>query len=142
MEKWTVARFRPAYQSDFRARMDWCVKSYARANHQPLVDLNGDSSGTVVTVSSQSGEEIILDAAGSQDPDGDHLAYSWHFYKEAGTFRGIFTRLSAAGPRVSLVAPAVTTRRTIHIILEVMDDGLPRLRSYRRIILIVDPATQ
>ena len=34
-EKWTVARFRPAYQNDFRSRLDWCVKPYQKSNHRP-----------------------------------------------------------------------------------------------------------
>ena len=32
-----------AFQNDFAARADWCVKSYKEANHQPVVKLNHDA---------------------------------------------------------------------------------------------------
>ena len=37
----TLWRWREAYQHDFAARMDWCVKPWAEANHIPLVVVNG-----------------------------------------------------------------------------------------------------
>ena len=38
-----VWRFRRAMFNDFRARMDWCVKPYDQANHNPVAAFNGDT---------------------------------------------------------------------------------------------------
>lgn len=35
-ERHTVSRWRPAFQRDFMARLDWCVESYDDANHNPV----------------------------------------------------------------------------------------------------------
>ena len=38
----SVDRWRTAYQNAFAARMDWCVKPYAEANHEPIAVCNKD----------------------------------------------------------------------------------------------------
>jgi hypothetical protein len=38
----TVWRWRPAFQADFAARAQWCVKPVKEANHPPVPVLNGD----------------------------------------------------------------------------------------------------
>ena len=38
-----VYRWRPAFQADFQARLDWCVKPYSEANHPPVVRIRGGS---------------------------------------------------------------------------------------------------
>lgn len=37
----TIYRWRKAYQNDFEARMDWCVKLPEEANHPPEIKCNG-----------------------------------------------------------------------------------------------------
>ena len=37
----TIWRWREAYQNDFAARMDWTIKDYRHANHNPVVEVNG-----------------------------------------------------------------------------------------------------
>ena len=37
--KATIWRWRPAYQNDFAARMDWTIKPFAEANHPPVAKL-------------------------------------------------------------------------------------------------------
>ena len=37
--KATIWRWRPAFQNDFAARMDWTIKPYAEANHPPVGNL-------------------------------------------------------------------------------------------------------
>ena len=67
----SVYRWRPAFQADFAARLDWCVKPYAEANHPPVVRIKGSSSPPV-----KPGESITLDASITTDPDGSGLAFS------------------------------------------------------------------
>lgn len=45
---YTIHRWRAAYQNEFEARMDWCVKDLRGANHQPTAVCNGDSSRQVL----------------------------------------------------------------------------------------------
>lgn len=66
----TVWRWRSAFQRDFQARMDWCVKPPAEANHHPLIVCNGDATRNVFHLQARSGGTIRLSAAGSRDPDG------------------------------------------------------------------------
>ena len=53
----TIWRWRTAFQNDFAARMDWCTKSFAEANHAPVPALTHDRKLTA-----KSGEMIVLDA--------------------------------------------------------------------------------
>ena len=39
----SVYRWRPAFQADFAARLDWCVKPFEKANHPPVVRIKGES---------------------------------------------------------------------------------------------------
>lgn len=43
----TIWRWREAFQHDFAARMDWCVKSYEEANHPPVPRLTHAEELTV-----------------------------------------------------------------------------------------------
>src|SRR5207237_8478539 len=43
----TVWRWRPAFQADFQARMDWCVRPNQKANHPPIAGLRGAASREV-----------------------------------------------------------------------------------------------
>jgi hypothetical protein len=130
----TVWRWRPAYQNGFQARMDWCVREYAEANHSPVAAVRGDRSPDVLRVSPAPGEVIDLDASGSTDPDGDQLTYRWWVYPEAGTYEGKVTIAHPEAPQASLHVPRDAAGRTIHVILEVQDHGSPSLTSYRRLV--------
>jgi hypothetical protein len=118
----TVWRWRPAFQNDFQARMDWCVKPFSGANHAPLAQVVG---GTTRTVSP--GATVVLDATGSSDPDGHGLSYTWWCYKEAGASVTIANSTSRIA---SFIAPSAGT---VHAILEVKDNGSPPLTAYRRV---------
>ena len=54
-------------------------------NHNPRVVVNGEAGTAPITVITAAGTPIVLDAAGTTDPDGHALAYRWFFYPEAGT---------------------------------------------------------
>jgi hypothetical protein len=157
----TIWRWRTAFQHDFAARMDWTIRPFAEANHNPRVVVNGRSGTEPLVLDAVVGTSVVLDAAGTSDPDGHALRFTWFHYPEAGT--GIPgqpvrerepAREGAGGtpppvgmppqppPRVAIEA-ASTARATVtpkvpgvaHVILAVEDDGQPSLTSYRRVIL-------
>jgi len=128
----TVYRWRPAFQADFQARLDWCVRSYAEANHPPVVRIVGDRERNVAP-----GEEVTLDAGASTDPDGNALTFAWSMYPRTGgdiepvRIEGRATKLAR------LKVPPGTSGRTIPVLLTVQDDGSPGLTRYGRVVLIV-----
>ncbi|MDO8587714.1 MAG: DUF1593 domain-containing protein [Armatimonadota bacterium] len=133
-ERATVYRWRAAYQADFRARLDWCVKPFDKANHAPTACVTGPPSRKVA-----SGGIAQLDATGSTDPDGDKLACDWYFYREPSSYRGELAIEHGDNGRARFRAPRVDSPQTIHIILTVTDDGFPALRGYRRVVVTVEP---
>jgi hypothetical protein len=155
----TIWRWRTALQHDFAARMDWTIKDAREANHNPRVVVNGRAGTEPLTVEAQVDAPLLLDAAGTTDPDGDALTFHWFFYPEAGAgipgqpvVTGRLPRAPAPGtpppPRVvvdnraggqATVVPKVAG--IAHVILAVEDGGSPSLTSYRRVILEIRPAT-
>jgi hypothetical protein len=81
----TIWRWRKAFQHDFAARMDWTTKGVREANHNPEVVVNGRAGKEPLVLEARVGTPVTLDAAGTHDPDGQSLRYSWFFYPEAGT---------------------------------------------------------
>lgn len=136
----TIWRWREHFQHDFAARMDWCVaRNFKDANHNPVAVLNGNTTKEVLQISAKAGQTIQLSAAGSKDPDQHRLEHSWHIYREAGTFAGEAKLSASTGEATSLRAPEVKKPETIHVILEVRDDGEPALWAYRRAVIQVQP---
>ena len=152
----TIWRWREAFQHDFEARMSWTVKSYRRANHNPLVRVNGSKGTAPVTLDAQVGKPVRLDAAGTRDPDGDRLRYRWFFYREAGAgtgqSRATVDLSRSAGSRTTVTptstcppawlpdVPCTAATGLAHVIVAVTDKGSPSLTSYRRVILRVRAA--
>jgi len=81
----TIWRWRIAFQHDFAARMDWTIEDAAHANHNPEVVVNGLSGKAPLLLDAVVGIPLIVDAAGTRDPDENALTYTWFFYPEAGT---------------------------------------------------------
>ena len=148
----TIWRWREAFQNDFAARMDWTVKDFAHANHSPVIDVNGSSDTSPITIDAEIGKPVELDAGKSHDPDGQALHYSWFHYAEAGTtgFNAAAVTLDGAATSHATVTATAACRPpwiagmipcrgdgVAHIILAVTDEGSPQLTSYRRIILHV-----
>ena len=134
-----VWRFRRAMFNDFRGRMDWCVRPYAAANHNPVAAFNGDAGDTIVRLSVKPGQRVSLDASGSTDPDGDAILYSWWVYPEAGTYGGGVVVDSPKASKTSIAVPADAGGKEIHVILEVRDDSdIISMYDYRRVVLSVE----
>jgi hypothetical protein len=70
-----VYRWRPAFQNDLAARLDWCVKPFKGANHPPAVRISGEPIRPA-----KPGASITLDGRGTSDPDGDDLRFEWSIY--------------------------------------------------------------
>ena len=150
----SIWRWRKAFQNDFAARIDWTIKDVAHANHNPSLVVEGQPGTAPIERTVDTGQTITLDAAGSSDPDGQPLHYTWWLYEEAGlsgTQGASVTIANPASPQARITVnspcrdpwiPALRPCRgegVAHIILEVTDEGTPQLTSYRRIILHVRP---
>ncbi|MFK7735061.1 MAG: nucleoside hydrolase-like domain-containing protein [Pirellulaceae bacterium] len=134
-----IKRWSKGYDNDFAARMDWSIThKYSEANHHPIAFLNGDATRKVLNVSVTPGSTLQLSAAGSNDPDNNPLAYSWSFYKEPSTWKEAVTIADASSIEAKVSIPSTAGGKTIHIILEIHDDGTPNLYAYRRVILNVN----
>ena len=121
---------------DFQARMDWCVAvKFEEANHPPVARVKGSLDREVKT-----GDKVVLDAGKSSDPDGDELNFRWWQYRDAGNCEGSVEIAFPEKPRTSFTVPEVEEPCTIHIILEVRDNGSPSLVSYRRLIFTLSPS--
>lgn len=134
--KATIWRWRQAYQNDFAARMDWSIKPYKEANHPPIIRLNH-----VQNLSVKSGEDVLLDASGSHDPDTNDLKYEWIYYREVGTYESnVRIKIKdSTSQKAYFTAPKVNQPETVHFILAVTDTGVPALTRYQRVIVTVFP---
>jgi len=151
----TIWRWRRAFQNDFAARMDWTIRDFAHANHNPIVTIDGNEGTAPIYIDAEVGKPISLDAAKSHDPDGQPLHFQWFHYAEAGLTGSNYAAISIAGadtPKATITPTAACRDAWIpgmipckgdgiaHIILAVTDEGSPQLTSYRRVILTVHPA--
>ncbi len=130
----TIWRWREAYQNDFAARMDWCVKDYDEANHPPAPKLDHSEYLTVYE-----GDRVEISAIGSTDPDQDQLFFEWMQYREVGSYKGWLQINNANNIKASFTAPGVSYPQTAHIILKVTDNGEPSLTRYERLIIEILP---
>lgn len=136
----TLLRWAAALQNDFAARMDWCVAdSFANANHAPSAKLNGDDSKRILQLRAKAGKTVTLSADGSSDADGNSIDVKWFVYPEPSDFSGDVKLSSMNRAQTSFVAPYVTEAKPLHIILEVIDNGTPKLVSYRRAVVTLEP---
>jgi hypothetical protein len=133
-----ISRWSEGYNNDFAARMDWSItENYEDANHHPIALLNGDKTRQVLHTSVKENSVIELSAVGSTDPDGDKLNYSWSFYAGASSYEGKVDIQGSSSEKIKLKIPHDAKGKTIHIILEINDNGIPNLYAYRRMILNV-----
>ncbi|KAI0903092.1 DUF1593-domain-containing protein [Ustulina deusta] len=157
-----VWRWRDAFQNDFAARMQWSLPAnVSRANHHPIISVNGSTGLTPLNLAVSAGSIVILDATNTQDPDGDRLSFRWFQYKEPGAndwnVVGTVPQLNISttndGSLVQLQVPQANESCNgkssnpsgcwlLHLILEVTDDGYHPLTSYRRVLLQTSNNTQ
>lgn len=125
-------RWIPVLQNDFAARADWCVNAYEDANHAPIVTLK-----TPYDVTAKAGAKIKLKATAT-DPDNDLLTFNWWPYKEVGTYPQDVTIEAADSANAFFTVPQdAQPGQTIHLILQVSDDGEPTLAHFARVVVTV-----
>ena len=120
--------------------MKWSVTpTFAAANHEPVVSVNGP-----LNVTAAPGETVRLDgprdrprrpradaSSGGSTPTPTPI-------RAQVVLAGANTRsTSFEVPANSVVPPNAVPGQTIHLILEVTDDGTPALTSYQRVIVTV-----
>jgi len=127
-------RWSRAFQNDWAARADWCVKSYKEANHPPFATVLPETN-----LNAAAGSGVQLNAKGWKDTDGDKLRYKWWHYKEPSLYKGGINIRNADTDHAYFNVPKdVKEGQTIHIICEVTDNGNPPLTRYRRVIVELD----
>ena len=130
----TIWRWRDHFQYDFAARMDWCVaKDFNDANHNPIPILNGDHTKNVLYINAEGKDFIELSAENTYDPDNDEIQIKWWIYPEAGDVKGA-TLIKMEGMTTS-VDLSNASGKTLHVILQVNDQGEPNLYAYRRVVI-------
>lgn len=133
----TVWRWRPAFQREFQARMDWCVQPPADANHPPVAVLNQDASIAPLWIPVAPGQRVSLHASGSSDPDRHSLHYKWWIYPEPSNLKTNLAIEQPDSPSVTVSVPNSATNQVLHVLLAVSDTGAPPLTRYRRAVLAV-----
>jgi hypothetical protein len=133
LAKYDWSRWFPAQQLDFAARLKWGVTpKYAKANHAPVTQV---LSGNTVSVAA--GKSVQLQGLG-YDPDGNALTVQWWQYRDAGNYAGLvdIAKPTAFNTKVTVPADA-HSGQTIHLIMQVTDNGTPALTSYQRVVITV-----
>jgi Protein of unknown function (DUF1593) len=128
----SVYRWRPAFQADFQARLDWCVKPFDGANHPPKVSIAGKRERAATP-----GEVITLDASGTNDPDDDRLTFAWSVYPVGP---GSANEVTVDGRNERIARVALSPRLTgkiLPILLIVTDQGSPPLTRYARVLVTI-----
>ncbi|WP_395108148.1 nucleoside hydrolase-like domain-containing protein [Actinomadura sp. SCN-SB] len=121
-------------QNDFATRAKWGVTSdYDDANHNPRAHVREG-----LTLTMKPGQSAKLHASAT-DPDRDALTYNWWEYADADTYAGTaipITNADTLTPTFAVPADA-KPGDTIHLILQVSDNGTPKLTHYQRVVVTV-----
>lgn len=119
-----------AVMNGLSARLDWSITpDYAQANHEPQIE-------GPLALNVKAGETVSLKYKVS-DPDKDPVVCRW-LTLPAGSYAG---EVSVADPQKAItkvtIPQDVRSGDTIHLLLEVVDEGNPSLTRYHRVILTV-----
>lgn len=127
------ARFLAAAQNDFAARMQWSVTpKFSGANHPPVVRIKGP-----VAIPAGAGSTVQLQGEVS-DPDHDSVKVTWWQYSDAGTYPGDIVFSDPAALTTTFRVPDdAKPGQTINIVLEGIDNGMPALTRYQRVVVTV-----
>ncbi len=130
-----LTRWIPAVKRSFLNRLSYSTRSPAQVNREPAPVVQGKPGPDVIRMTVDPGERVLLDASESYDQDGDDLAFDWWVYPEASSYPGRVEFEPAQTPQFVFTVPTDIGEHTVHLILEVRDNGSPSLVAYRRVIL-------
>lgn len=125
----TIWRWRDAFQNDFAARMQWALPgNVSRANHHPLVSINGSSEIAPLNLTVTPGTTVTLDAMDTVDPDGLDIRTS---------LEGQVAQVAIPAEEESCNGKGYNPSGCwlLHLTLEVTDNGYHPLTSHRRVLL-------
>ena len=72
------------------------------------------------------------------DADGNAVRVKWWRWKDVDTYPGRVTLTSPTVPSTTMQVPAdAIAGQTIHLVLEVTDNGTPALTRYQRVVVSV-----
>ena len=121
----TVYRWRQAYQNEFAARMDWCVKPPAQGSHPPIVSLTGPTRHHL-----HPGKCILLDLSASRSSGGGGVTVHWYPYPLDPDTQVEFENPDAARTRVSIKS---SHSGILYLLGDVTGAGDPPLTRYARV---------
>ncbi|MHC4580704.1 MAG: nucleoside hydrolase-like domain-containing protein [Planctomycetota bacterium] len=134
-DKSSLSHWIIAFQNDYAARADWCVRSYRQANHPPEI-----ASCEPANIEARAGQTIRLSVSRINDPDGDELKYHWWHYPEATTYKGQIELHHSNQQEFELKMPkGQGFHGIIHMICSITDNGNPPLTRYQRMIIKIRP---
>lgn len=135
----SINKWQKQIWNDFAARMLWTsTDKFEDANHHPLAVLDGDASLHCVFRRVKAGDVLCFDASASKDVDGNELHYKWTIYEAPSTYKGSMLLDGDSSAQCTLQIPTDASGKSIHLILEVTDNGMPALTAYRRVVLNVE----
>jgi hypothetical protein len=121
--------------SSFLGRLQWAIKEPGAVNHPPTAVVNGQAGNQMIRLQAEPGSQLTLDASMSSDSDGNALRFRWFHYAQAGTYNREIRLARPEEARQLFAVPPDLGKKQIHLVLELRDDGLPALVSYRRVII-------
>ncbi|GAA4405799.1 DUF1593 domain-containing protein [Nibrella viscosa] len=122
----SVYRWRPAFQADFQARLDWCILPPESANHRPV-----SAQPAIRQIQARPGQLLEIKPSRWRDPDRHSVALRWEVYPPDPNVQ--FP--AETGPILSVRAPQ---QPGMYWLVEIAtDNGSPALTSYRRVALLV-----
>lgn len=124
-------RWIKAMQLDFAARADWCVQSFAGANHAPEIKV---AEGSTIT-SGPEGKTTLT--VSGDDPDGHPVYFKVWAYEEAGDGAAAVEYDGKEGVATVQLPENAKAGDEFHIIVEGTDTGFPALTRYRRVVIKV-----
>ena len=121
--------------SDFEVRMQW-TEDEGERNHNPIVVVNGHHGPSPLVLHAKAGDTIHLDASGSSDPDFNKISFLWWQQPEIGLAKLAIP--DEKQPVIDVSIPADASGQTLHLICEVSDKGYLYLKSYQRVIIVIE----
>ncbi|MDO1447926.1 DUF1593 domain-containing protein [Rhodocytophaga aerolata] len=135
VEQAELERWIPHVKNNFLNRLKYSTKDPKQVNHEPIAQVNKDKTTKILSIKTKPGASVNLNASSSTDPDGNKLSFKWYQYKTHNSYTGDISLANPAAALQTVTLPQDIGDKSLHLILEVHDNGTPSLVTYRRILL-------